>query len=88
MQAVQTRLGLLTGEWFLDQTDGTPYSKQVFGTNTQSLYDNAIRTRILQTPGVTSIDQYASSLDQTTRALTVAASISTIYGPTTVQQVL
>lgn len=87
-QAVGTRLALLAGEWFLDQTDGLPFYTQVAGTDTQGIYDNAIRTRILGTPGVTSIDQYASSLDPTTRALTVAASISTIYGPAAVQKAI
>jgi hypothetical protein len=78
-QAVMTRLKLAQGEWFLDQTDGTPYSTQILGTGTQTLYDKAIRERILDTPGVQSIDDYASTLDQE-RNLRVAVLISTVYG--------
>lgn len=85
-QAVKTRLGLATGEWFLDLTDGTPYSTEILGTGTQAVYDAAIQERILDTPGVTSIDEYVSVLQG--RALTVTASISTVYGTATIEQVL
>lgn len=82
-QAVLTRLMLAQGEWFLDTTDGTPYSTQILGTHTQPLYDQAIQERILDTPGVQSIDDYASTLDQQ-RNLRVAALITTVYGQTTI----
>lgn len=85
-QAVKTRLRLLTGEWFLDQDEGTPYATQILGTNTQSLYDRAIQERVLGTEGVLSIQEYASSLNN--RDLTVIVTINTIYGETTLQQVV
>lgn len=85
-QAVRTRLALWAGEWFLDLTEGTPYDTQILGTNTQSLYDQAIQDRILGTQGVVSIDEYYSVLDAT-RNLTVNATITTLYGTTTLQQV-
>jgi len=78
-QAIQTRLLLAAGEWFLDTTEGTPYSTKILGTHTQTLYDVAIRDRILGTLGVLSIDDYASNLSPQ-RQLTVAAIVSTIYG--------
>ena len=78
-QAVKTRLGLATGEWFLDTTDGTPYSTQILGTNTQGMYDSAIQERILGTPGVTGIVSYYSGLDSK-RVLTVEVTINTQYG--------
>lgn len=87
-QAVQTRLKLAQGEWYLDRQEGTPYSTKILGENTFSLYDAAIQQRILDTPGVTSIDAYASVFDGTTRKLTVTATISTIYGVLAVNQVL
>lgn len=87
-QAVGTRLALLQGEWFLDDTAGTPYSTQVLGKGTTPLYDLAIRTRIIQTQGVEEIVSYQSSLDRDLRKLTVNAEINTIYGPITIQQVL
>lgn len=87
-QAVKTRLGLATGEWFLDLNEGTPYATQILGEGTLMLYDQAIQDRILGTQGVLSLDQYASVLDQETRALTVSCLISTIYGQIQIRQVL
>lgn len=82
-QAVKTRFELMTGEWFLDLTEGTPYKGQILGEGTQALYDQAIQERILGTEGVTGIADYSSSLAG--RNLTVSASISTVYGSTTLQ---
>lgn len=87
-QAVKTRLLLEQGEWFLDVTEGTPYSTAILGEGTRPLYDNAIRERILDTQGVTEIVDYFSKLDPVTRALTVTATISTIYGATTITEIL
>lgn len=83
-QAVKTRLLLITGEWFLDDTEGTPYPTQILGKNKRPTYDNAIRQRILGTQGVTSIENYFSSLDAD-RKLTVSATVNTIYGPVVVE---
>lgn len=87
-QAVLTRLRLLRGEWFLDKTDGTPWSTEVLGKYTNNTYDAAIRQRILGTQGVQEIVSYSSSLDTEQRALTVRVSINTIYGTTTVEATL
>lgn len=84
-QAVQTRLLLLRGEWFLDITEGMPWSTEVLGKFTNGTYDSAIRQRILGTQGVTELTAYSSTLDGQKRALTVAATINTIYGSTPVQ---
>jgi hypothetical protein len=84
-QAVQTRLRLFTGEWFLDTTEGTPWRTQVLGKYTQRVYDATIKARILDTQGVQSIDAYASDLDGNSRRLTVTATITTIYGSAQVQ---
>lgn len=82
-QAIKTRLGLIQGEWFLDQTAGTPY-KQILGKGTDATRDLAIRQVIIETQGVTGISSYASSLNLTTRKFSVAAIVDTIYGPTPV----
>ena len=84
-QAVQTRLLLLLGEWFLDITEGMPWSTEVLGKYTGDTYDSAIRQRILGTPGVTELTDYSSTLDSVKRTLTVTATINTIYGSTPVQ---
>ncbi|VXB25454.1 conserved hypothetical protein [Burkholderia sp. 8Y] len=83
-QLVLTRLKLSTGEWFLDTTEGTPYATEILGAGTASTRDLAIQERILETDGVTGIADYASVVNPTTRAFTVAATIDTTYGQTTI----
>lgn len=87
-QAVKTRLGLYTGEWFLDLAEGTPWRTQVLGKYTQNTYDTMLKDRVLSTQGVMSLDSYSSTSDSRARALSVAASISTIYGTTPVEATL
>lgn len=83
-QAVLTRIKLMQGEWFLDQTAGTPYDTEILGAGTESLRDLAIQTVILQTQEVTGIVEYASYLNPTTRKFIWAATIDTTYGTTTI----
>jgi hypothetical protein len=77
-QYVRTRLLLITGEWFLDVTEGTPYSTDIVGEHTQFLYDAAIQSRVLGTPGALQITTYSSQV--TDRNLVVQISVDTIYG--------
>ena len=79
-QSVATRLRLWAGEYFLDLSEGTPYQTEVLGFGTNQLFDQAIQDRILETEGVDSIETYSSSVDTTTRELSIEASINTIYG--------
>lgn len=83
-QAVRTRLLLFQDEWFLDAR-GTPWSQDILGRIPVEVYDAAIRRRILRTPGVTQIAQYASTLNRATRALTIRATIDTQYGQTALE---
>lgn len=75
-QAVQTRLLLWRGEWFLDVTDGTPYMQDILGHSTN--YDLEIQDRILGTPGALEITSYSSSV--VNRSLSVQCTINTLYG--------
>jgi len=86
-QAVGTRLKLLTGEWFLDLSEGCPYNPQVLGNRTLSTYDMAIQQTITETPGVLRLVDYSSEVGND-RDLTVVATIDTIYGQATLQEVL
>lgn len=81
-QAVLTRLRLMTGEWFLDTSEGTPYSTEILGKNTQPVYDLAIQDRILNTQGVDGITDYSSNFNTDDRTLSVSATITTVYGTT------
>lgn len=79
-QSIETRLGLLRGEWFLDDTEGTPWLQEILGKGTNQTYDLVLQTRILQTTGVKSIAEYQSDVDVVTRHLSVAGLVDTIYG--------
>jgi hypothetical protein len=83
-QAVQTRLGLWIGEWFLDLAEGTDYGGRVLGHGNNSTRDMEIQKRILTTQGVDRILTYSSSFDPRTRTLTVNASLNTVFGPTAI----
>ncbi|MCA8120426.1 hypothetical protein LGN07_17025 [Burkholderia cepacia] len=87
-QAVLTRLRLHRGEWFLDTTVGMPWETDVIGKYTTGTADAAIRACILGTTGVVEITAYASSRDSDTRALNVTATITTLYGTTTIETTL
>jgi hypothetical protein len=85
LQCVLTAMKLWQGEWFLDTTAGIPWNTQVLGADTQPLYDNAIRTAIRAVQGVTGISSYSSSFNPSTRVLTVSVTITTQFGPATLE---
>ncbi len=81
-QAISTRLKLLQGEFFLDVTDGTPWSTQVLGSGTTPTYDAVLRARILGTPGASAMVSYSSQ--RVGRKLSVQAQVETVYSTTAV----
>lgn len=80
-QAVQTRLLLFQGEWFLDNTVGLPLIGGVIGKVPQSTADAAVQNRTTGTQGLADISSYSSEIDTATRAYSVQMTINTIYGP-------
>ena len=88
-QAIKTRLGLWTGEWFVDTTDGMPWNEQVLGKRLPGkTYDMAIRKRILETAGVKELTSYSSAFDGNSRTLSITATVNTIYGATSIAYTL
>lgn len=87
-QAVMTRLKLLSGEWYLDNSQGVPYQGGVLGYHTAETADPIIRDQILNTQAVTGITNYSDSLNPDTRQKSVVAEIDTLYGPVVVQGVV
>jgi hypothetical protein len=79
-QTIRTRLALWVGQWYLDLTVGMPWLQQVLGKGTIPYYDTAIRSNIEGAPGVTGIASYSSSLNTTTRALSLQGTVNTQYG--------
>ena len=84
-QSVKTRLLLWLGEWFLNTDDGTPFMQGILGKHSKNTADVTIQDRVLNTTGVTSIENYASTVDGNSRAMDVQFDLNTIYGPTTVE---
>ena len=84
-QAVQTRLFLFLGEWFLDSREGMTWKTEVLGVRTANTRDPAIRRRVLGTTGVKAITAYSSNLNRDTRAFSVdTLTLDTVYGAATV----
>lgn len=81
-QLLYSRLRLWTGEWFFDTSDGIPWATNVLGEHTSNTYDAVIRERILDTQGVSHIENYQSQLNN--RKLNVNAIVQTIYGRTSI----
>lgn len=84
-QAVQTRLLLWLGEWFLDINEGTPFMQGIFGKHSKEMADATIQDRMSGTQGFVGIETYESELDPETRAMSVTATINTIYGATAIE---
>lgn len=84
-QAVETRLRLWLGEWFLDITEGTEYQTNVLGTGKSQSAGPVIRQRILETEGVTEIVSFDLTIDANSRQLTIRSTINTLYGQTSIE---
>lgn len=87
-QAILTRLRLWKGEWFLDVVDGTPYQQATLGTNKNKSIEPAIRSRILNTEGVSNIESLTLTINPDSREASINAVVNTIYGQTAVQGIL
>ena len=81
VQKIITGLNLFLGDFFLNTAAGMPWLTQVIGFGTNSLYDAAIQQQILTTPSVTAINAYSSSLNNSTRLLTVDVEGQSLFGP-------
>lgn len=86
-QAVKTRLLLLYGEWWEDQSQGLPLFQNIIGTRDIGAVDLLIQDHINNTPGVESIVDYVSELDST-RKLSISCVINTKYGTTNLEVTL
>ena len=88
VQSVLTRLRLWVGEWFLDETEGTPYSQAVLGVGKTQTIEPAMRARILSTPGVTEIVSLEVIINSDKRTANIASVINTIYGQSTLTGII
>jgi hypothetical protein len=79
-QNILTRLRLFTREWFLDIREGTPYREEVLGKYTRDTYARALKTRIIQTRNVLSLDSFDYNFNGETRTVEVRAAVTTTFG--------
>lgn len=84
-QAVETRLKLWLGEWFLDVSEGTEYQTNVLGTGKSQSAGPTIRQRIFETEGVTEIINFDLNINADNRHLSIVSTINTIYGQTNIE---
>jgi hypothetical protein len=79
-QAVETRLELFKGEWFLNFESGTPYFQEIFASGGVEIAPLVLQQRILQTVGVTDILDFSFSFNNVTRQAEFQAEINTEFG--------
>lgn len=82
-QAILTKLKLFQGEFWEDLDDGLPFFQQIAGSRDKDTIDMLIRSRILATPKVISIQTFTSKIIEGRRYM-ATISINTAYGTTTV----
>ena len=81
VQAVRSRLRLFLGEWFADLSVGVPWFQSVFVKNPNLVaVRSAIRSAIVETPGIAELVSYSQTFNAVTRTLTVAFSATTDTG--------
>jgi hypothetical protein len=81
-QSVLTRLWLNTGDWFLNLQAGTPWNQEVLGKSNPVTRDMVIKARILDTPYVTVLADYATNVNLQ-RGYTVTATVTTQFSDIT-----
>jgi hypothetical protein len=86
-QQVEFRLSLWAGEWFLDETFGTPYLLRILGKTavTVDAAVDALRQQMLDVDGVQSINRLDYTFDAEARKLNVDVDIQSVYGVVTYQ---
>lgn len=77
-QAIDTRLKLWMGEWFLDNTEGTPWRQQILGKSANP--DAYVRSAILGTQGVVALLTFVGNFVSLTRILTISGTVQSLYG--------
>lgn len=80
-QAVRIRLQTLLGEWFLDQSKGTPWFQSILGKNrSPAVLKTIFLQRVKGTVGVNQVPSLVLSLDRTARTLSVSFSATCDFG--------
>lgn len=70
-QRVEITLKTFLGEWFANTLFGVPYFQTIYGKNTKTAADIAIKSAIQGVEGIVELISFESSLDTSIRKLTV-----------------
>lgn len=80
-QNIECRLRLIYGEWFMNVQDGVPWFEKIFVKNPDlSAIDIIIKSTIAETPEVTTLTAYSSSIDRAKRKLSISFQALSQYG--------
>lgn len=83
-QRLKQSLIFFLGEWFLDETDGVPYYRDILKKSPDKItVESAFKTAILETPGVLELLEFNLTYDNPIRKLSVAFKVRTVYGNVT-----
>lgn len=74
-QGIIRRLRLFLGEYFLNAAEGTPWFQSILGKTQADIAAASIKQRILTAPGVIGLTRFEFNIDQTTRKITIYASL-------------
>lgn len=86
-QTIRTRLKLFYGEYFRDNTDGTPWFQSILGKNKNpNAREAIIRRRIIETDGVTQLTSFKADFDLAQREYKIDATVLTNYGEIAISQ--
>lgn len=80
VQAIQTRIKLLKGEWWENTEEGFPLFQEILGRRDELKIKARIVERIQQTDGVLSVSNV--EMEFRNRKFSFSCSVSTIYGDT------
>ena len=80
-QHLKQRLRTFLGEWFLERRTGIPYFEQVLiKAFNPTVLDGIFKNVILNTPGVTELQEFDILLDTSTREMNLTFRVDTIDG--------
>ena len=84
IQNLKIRLLLIQGEWFLNSQAGMPYFEKILVKNPDlSAIDLILKATIMETPEITGIVAYQSTINKAARKLTVSFTATSQYGDIT-----
>ena len=93
-QRVQIWLGIFKGEWLFNTVAGIPYlandnnPEQLLGAgDNKDAFDRDIKEGIVTRQGIIELTSYTSTLDNSTRTLTINFGATTVDGPIVIEDV-